>query len=266
VGNARLKGLAWDASRGVPTASAATYDAFVGKLYDWYQRSAPQMVKGDVSLAGLDLANAADIIAAASAMTQDLPATAVKELETIAAQYTRDALDHGAAFAIAQMPDPVDPSQMFNQGNPRAEKFVHARGLELAKSVPETLKTSVQSGIADLLKGGTTPGEVADAITAAAPDLTGYQAERLARTELSFANGRGTLEQYLEMGVEARYWVLGSDPCPICAEFADKYGTEETAVPVGQPFIAAGMALDSYPAHPNCNCATIPVVTKGGGS
>lgn len=79
------------------------------------------------------------------------------------------------------------------------------------------------------------------------------RAEMLARTEIIRAHAEGQLQEYLNWRVEEVELkvelVTTSDPCPKCAELANKtYKIEE----------ARGL----IPVHPNCRCAWVPVSAR----
>jgi hypothetical protein len=74
---------------------------------------------------------------------------------------------------------------------------------------------------------------------------------------VSRANSQAAVEGYRvardEVGVKVRKeWILGPNPCVICEENADEGDIDlDDVFPSGD---------DSPPAHPNCECAVIPVV------
>ena len=78
----------------------------------------------------------------------------------------------------------------------------------------------------------------------------GYaQADRLARTELSYVQNKSTLDRYKTAGIEY-YEVLESKGCEECAELG------------GQRFRldAAEVGVNLPPIHPNCRCTILAVL------
>jgi hypothetical protein len=85
------------------------------------------------------------------------------------------------------------------------------------------------------------------------------RADTVSRTEIAMANSDAAMTTYREaqgIGVSVqKEWILGPDPCPICGENADAGPIDlDDEFPSGD---------DTVPAHPNCECAVIPVVGDG---
>jgi hypothetical protein len=95
------------------------------------------------------------------------------------------------------------------------------------------------------------------AIGEAVPELSGYQAERLARTETVNAFVAGQVEAWKEAGIEKKKWLLAGGPCPICEEIAATY---PDYIPMGQMFTTAKVSIMQPLAHPNCRCDILPYV------
>jgi hypothetical protein len=73
------------------------------------------------------------------------------------------------------------------------------------------------------------------------------RATMIARTELNSAFSQAFLIKAEALGITYKRWILGPNPCEICAENAD-----EGAIPLDGEFPSGDTAP---PAHPNCACA-----------
>lgn len=82
------------------------------------------------------------------------------------------------------------------------------------------------------------------------------RAETIARTELATAHSQGALAGYqsaARAGVRVqKTWILDAEPCVVCQ------GNEEDGVLDLDESFSSGD--DAPPAHPNCECALVPVV------
>lgn len=98
------------------------------------------------------------------------------------------------------------------------------------------------------LERGSTPLEVADAVTAAA-DVALSRALTIARTEMIRAHAEGQLDAMEELGVDELTalveWAAGGGACPLCEDL------DGTVLTVDE---ARGL----IPVHPNCRCAWVP--------
>lgn len=82
------------------------------------------------------------------------------------------------------------------------------------------------------------------------------RAEMVSRTEVASVNSQSSMDAMHaaeDAGVELqKEWVLGAEPCDECQANAD-----QGPIPLDQDFDSGD---DAAPAHPNCVCATVPVV------
>jgi SPP1 gp7 family putative phage head morphogenesis protein len=92
---------------------------------------------------------------------------------------------------------------------------------------------------------GLSPLDVGRQLSKQFDQYSGYEFERLARTESAFASEAGNREQMMEFGVQFVTWLLAAGACPICQAY------EGRIIPIededNQP-----------PAHPNCMCSATP--------
>jgi hypothetical protein len=84
--------------------------------------------------------------------------------------------------------------------------------------------------------------EMSREINGVVDGLTGYEAERIARTEAARARVNGRLGTYLGAGVQMVEYIVGPNPCSeICAPRAGQLYTISTIRAI-------------LPAHPSCEC------------
>lgn len=120
----------------------------------------------------------------------------------------------------------------------------------ITESTRDMLRTDIERAIVD----GTTTDELAGQL-AQSHAFSRERAERIARTEVAKADVQGNLAAYRRSGVvEGKEWILGSehndtDEC----DDAEAMGV----VPLDSDFGGVG----DPPAHPNCTCDIVPVLT-----
>lgn len=111
------------------------------------------------------------------------------------------------------------------------------------------LKQNIEDGIVDCIARGTSKNELVQTLM----DNFGksyYQADRLARTELSYVQNKSSLDGYLDAGIEY-YEVLSNQ--------AD----DDSCLPLnGRRFrcVDASVGENFPPFHPNCKCAILAVI------
>jgi phage portal protein BeeE len=234
----KAKGAAtiWDEETGTPVNAAGAYRTFTRKLTDWYTGAVPSMIN--------------DVGAVQSPSNE-----ALAQLTKISEAFVEEVLAAGAMQGLARLGLP--DSETFNTGNEIAMAYVRNRGLELATTIPETLKGHVAVAIEKQLAAGTSAADLRDAIKDVAPDLTEWQAVRVARTETATAFCEGQRQAWAERGVEKKQWLVAGGPCPICDAIVTKYPNE---IPIGEAFVVDGFIGQSPAAHPNCRCDLAPGV------
>jgi SPP1 gp7 family putative phage head morphogenesis protein len=124
---------------------------------------------------------------------------------------------------------------------------------KLIRSVAETTKEDVRRLTGQAAKEGWSIAELAQRIRDQGEIASQTRAELISRTETAAMYSKGSLIAYAASGqVSGTQW-LATDPCPICAEFADKI------IPLGEMF---GEGIEHPPAHPACRCALAPVLSE----
>lgn len=231
---AKAAATVWDEETGTPVNGARAYRSFTNKLTAWYESAVPSMIND---------------VGGVQAPSNE----AIAQLTKISEAFVEEVLAAGAMQGIARLGLP--DTETFNTGNEVAMAYIRNRGLALATDIPETLKGHVAAAIEKELAAGTTTAGLRDAIKDAAPDLTEWQAVRVARTETANAFCEGQRQAWAERGVEKKQWLVAGGPCPICSAIADKYPNE---IPIGEMFSVDGYTGQAPAAHPNCRCDLAP--------
>ena len=227
----------WDEATGVPTVGSSLFRRFLSALTGWYTAAVPSMIDD-------------------TGIVQMPDNAAIEDLNKIADRFVADMLKVGAMDGLAKIGmDPDDGA--FNVASETAMSYVRNRGLELAKTIPETLKGHVAVAIEKQLAAGASIASLRDAIKEAAPDLTEWQAVRIARTETAMAYCEGNRQAWEQQGVATKAWTVAGGPCPICEGIGEAYPND---IPIGEAFSTGNGSWQAPPAHPNCRCDLLPGV------
>jgi phage portal protein BeeE len=227
----------WDEATGVPTVGSSLFRRFLSALTGWYTTAVPSMIDD-------------------TGIVQMPDNAAIEDLNKIADRFVADMLRTGAMDGLAKIGmDPDDGA--FNVASETAMSYVRNRGLELAKTIPETLKGHVAVAIEKQLAAGTSIADLRDAIREVAPDLTEWQAVRIARTETAMAYCEGNRQAWEQQGVATKAWSVAGGPCPICEGIGEAYPND---IPIGEAFSTGSGSWQAPPAHPNCRCDLLPGV------
>jgi phage portal protein BeeE len=227
----------WDEATGVPTVGSSLFRRFLSALTGWYTTAVPSMIDD-------------------TGIVQMPDNAAIEDLNKIADRFVADMLRTGAMDGLAKIGmDPDDGA--FNVASETAMSYVRNRGLELAKTIPETLKGHVAVAIEKQLAAGTSIADLRDAIREVAPDLTEWQAVRIARTETAMAYCEGNRQAWEQQGVATKAWIVAGGPCPICEGIGEAYPND---IPIGEAFSTGSGSWQAPPAHPNCRCDLLPGV------
>ena len=227
----------WDEATGVPTVGSSLFRRFLSALTGWYTTAVPSMIDD-------------------TGIVQMPDNAAIEDLNKIADRFVADMLKVGAMDGLAKIGmDPDDGA--FNVASETAMSYVRNRGLELAKTIPETLKGHVAVAIEKQLAAGASIASLRDAIKEAAPDLTEWQAVRIARTETAMAYCEGNRQAWEQQGVATKAWTVAGGPCPICEGIGEAYPND---IPIGEAFSTGNGSWQAPPAHPNCRCDLLPGV------
>ena len=165
----------------------------------------------------------------------------------------------------------AEGSELFDQVSEQSVKWARKRAAEMLGmkrdasgdlvdnpdarwSVTESTRNMVRDTIAKGIEENIGGDEIADNIEALG--FTQDRADLIARTEIANANSQSSLEGYRgarEDGVNVKKeWLLGPNPCSVCEENAAAGPIDlDDEFPSGD---------DAPTAHPNCECALMPVV------
>ena len=132
----------------------------------------------------------------------------------------------------------------------KAVQMAEKRAGELIKAVTDTTRDAVKAAVADVLEAGGTPREIKNRLRDL-PELNDDRAKLIARTEVSFATNRATVEAYKSNGIAKKQWILGTNP-----EDDECTGLSGEVVAVNDTFSSGDMAP---PLHPNCTCGIVGV-------
>ena len=147
----------------------------------------------------------------------------------------------------------------FGLVNPKIETFLEKEALRLVKSVTGTVKEDVRQALIEGMK----EGEGINKLTKRLQDIVegyrgkgqAYRAERVARTEAISAMSKSSQETYKAADIKKNQWLDTGDSRQdeLCFQLAAM-----EPVKIGEEF---DNGISAPPAHVNCRCALMPVVT-----
>lgn len=135
------------------------------------------------------------------------------------------------------------PDMMANVFNQRADQTADVVGKNMGEALDDAIVRGLDQG-----KGY---AQIADDIRAVFgvdendPELPGWRAERIARTEAQWAISEGMREQYLDAGINKVNVSPAMTACDVCEEVAR-----------GNPYNTTD-AQGIIPVHPNCRCVLV---------
>lgn len=176
-------------------------------------------------------------------------------LETFLAEEMEEIFEDAADIMLAKLGVRVGVV------NEAAVKWSAARAVELVGKdaaggiLTETTRNMMRETISTALAAGKSAEDIGKAI-AESHTFSAERAGTIALTEIARANGEGSLESFRAAkaaGVKLKKsWFNLEDSCEICAANA-----AQGAIDIEEPFQSGDMAT---PGHPECRCATTPVV------
>lgn len=175
----------------------------------------------------------------------------------------------GVDVAAAEAPAGIVNAAAVDYAKQRAAELVGMRYDELGRLVPnpnaewaidETTRDYLRGAVADAIEGGWSndrlAGEIADSYA-----FSEDRAMTIARTETQMAANAGALAGYKASGAVAmKQWVTAQDDLVeeecLANEAAGDAG--DGVLPLDAVYPSGD---DAPPAHPNCRCTLVPVVT-----
>lgn len=110
--------------------------------------------------------------------------------------------------------------------------------------------------LGDTLGEGMSNGEAIRDLASRVVDVVGDESrgEIIARTESARASSVASMDTYRANDVGQKEWLVDGDPCQVCLDNAD-----DSPVAIDDVF---GSGDSEPPAHPNCECAILPVLDE----
>lgn len=139
----------------------------------------------------------------------------------------------------------------FSLENEFVQTVLHTLAKQV-RGVTDTTKDQIASLVGRQADEGWSNDELARNIRQLGVDMSRSRSVTIARTESASGYSQGSLASYHASGVVSGVtWLIGGDPCEICAEF------DGATAELGGEF-APG--ITAPPAHPRCVCAISPIV------
>ena len=136
---------------------------------------------------------------------------AYEEFERIIFGFTMEAAELGGQTAV----DTVEYGHIFHFEDRDAIRFLEENAAQLSQSSLEMLKGNLDQTIIEGVRAGKPIREVTKDVHAIFDDMKGYEAERIARTEVSRGVNNGALTGYDSMGIEVVEYYANAGACPM---------------------------------------------------
>lgn len=164
-----------------------------------------------------------------------------QEFEEIIFGFTMEAAELGGQTAV----DTVEYGHVFHFVDKDAIKFLKDNAAQLSESSLSRLKGNLDETIIEGVKAGKPIREITKDVREIFDNMKGYEADRIARTEVSRGVNNGALVGYNDMGVKVVEYYANPGACPMCqAHHGDIKSMDE--------------AFNLIPLHPNCDCFWLP--------
>lgn len=127
-----------------------------------------------------------------------------------------------------------------------ARKYLNIQPTKVAKTITETVFNRIRSSLADGIKLGETIPELRDRVIKEYQSLELYQAENIARTEVSKATNFATLDAFKQSGVvEGKEWIVVHDDklCGYCFAMETLY-KERSIKKLDESFFELGETIE----------------------
>ena len=136
-------------------------------------------------------------------------------------------------------------------------KYLAEHGLELAKTVAESMKPTLLEALKEGMALNEHPYQLKERLRESLGDWEEYKLNRLARTESMRAVNTGVNAAIMDSGVIThKGWIAHANACPDCVT-----NSLDGAIPKDETFSGGEY---HPPQHPNCRCTLGPVVMRKG--
>lgn len=182
------------------------------------------------------------------------------------------ALNRGGDGGMAKLPGAIS----FNVESPEVQQFIDSYMIRLSDAINGTTELALRNIMVDGLGQNRSVREIANAIMDMDESVSGFRAERIARTESTRAFVEGEKEAWKQSGVvQGKTWLLAPNACEFCRALKAQFGNEP--IPLDQPFYPQGHVLVGVeggrlrldysdvvgpPLHPHDRCDLLPVLTE----
>ena len=160
-----------------------------------------------------------------------------EEFEKIIFGFTMEAAELGGRTAV----DTIEYGYIFHFEDKDAIKFLEKNAATLSESSLVRLKGNIDEVLIAGVKEGKSIKVIAKDVLGVFDDMKGYEAERIARTEVARGVNNGALVGYDNMGIKIVEYYANAGACPICAAHHGDLMTIDEA-------------MNYIPLHPNCYC------------
>lgn len=134
----------------------------------------------------------------------------------------------------------------------RVQRELAANGFEQVRDTTlRAYRDDIVRAMEDGYYNGMNPREVAAELRKRF-DAHDTDWQRLARSEIAEAQGRGKLDYYAEQEIEQYEWIRAGGACSICVGLAE-----------GGPYPVATGPRPMHDSHPNCRCTVEAVIPEG---
>lgn len=166
-----------------------------------------------------------------------------------------DTFADGASIAAQQLKDmDVELRPDFSDKiRSKATAYASKRGADLVTQISESIRDDMRTQIFSAIQAGLSTDEFAKLLEKRYA-FSDTRAERIARTEMAFADVEGNMSAYKAAGVELKQWITAEDDkvSPECA-----MNGSQGPIPFNANFASGAF---QPPEHPNCRCDVIPVI------
>jgi len=132
-------------------------------------------------------------------------------------------------------------------------KNIEDKSMLFAEQVNKTTKDKLRKALGEGIASGEGVSELSERVSGVFKTRTKAEAERIARTEVIAASNGAELDAYKQSGViEKKEWLAEPDACEICASL------DGEVVKLNKMFSGG---FDYPPAHCNCRCTILPVIS-----